>query len=250
MCFSAGASFSSAAFLTVVGFLSFKQAPTRMKFFAMIPLFFALQQATEGLIWLLNVGIQSNTKSPLAIPFIMIAKPITTLVSKITFQRYYAFLQESATFIYLTFALVLWPTWVPFSLSIAETSALRRNILLVLLAIGLGISGMLLTILLIGGVNVQVIKGNLIYTVPEIFHKVQITDLLLYCLVTILPFFITSMKGTKILGLALTGSAVLTWYAWYTTFGSMWCFFAALLSVGILTIVHNKPNHTTHTSHT
>lgn len=250
MCFSAGASFSAAAFLAVIGFLSFKQAPARMKFFAMIPLFFALQQATEGLIWLLTAGITPETKSPLAIPLIMIFKPITTLVRKIVLHQYYAFLQESATFIYLTFALVFWPTWIPFSLSIAETKKPRRNMLLALLAIGLSISGMLLAKLLIEGVDVQVIKGHLIYTVPEIFHTVQLENLLLYCLVTILPFFITSIKGTKMLGLALAGSATVTWYAWYTSFGSIWCFFAALLSVGILTIVHHKPDHMTHELHT
>lgn len=55
MCYSATASFATAAFLIPTGiyttYIAYKKHPTYI-FLALIPLFFAFQQLMEGMIWL------------------------------------------------------------------------------------------------------------------------------------------------------------------------------------------------------
>ncbi len=53
MCFSAEASFGAATVITTIGVLSFKKAKgTDLRLLAMIPVFFGIQQFSEGILWL------------------------------------------------------------------------------------------------------------------------------------------------------------------------------------------------------
>lgn len=238
MCFSAGASFSAAAFLTTIGFLSMRHAPARLQFFAMIPLFFAMQQFAEGVIWLITTGIPTDAKSPLVIPLIMISGPIGFLMKKFGLPKYYALLQMAATYVFLAFALIVWPTWIPFALGTAEKNNTRKQMITILLILGIIISGILLGKMLLQGVQATICKERMCYSSPSLFKNIQLDALLLYCLAAIGPLFLSSLRGTTMLGLGILCSAGLTWYAWYAAFGSVWCFFAALLSVSVLSIVH------------
>ena len=92
MCFSATASFSAGAVLLGVGTLTLKSArrPPELPF-AAIPLLFAIQQLTEGVIWL-------------------------------TFSYQAPLLNTVMTHVYSFFSHVLWPrtcctSWSPFRLS-------------------------------------------------------------------------------------------------------------------------------------
>ena len=84
MCFSASASFGAGVVLSVIGVASIKKAksPTQI-IFASIPLIFAVQQITEGFLWL------SLTHSN------------------------FASLKQVTTYIFLFFAQIVWPIWVP-----------------------------------------------------------------------------------------------------------------------------------------
>ena len=80
MCFSAGASFGAGAILSVVGVASIRKAQSPSKIlFASIPLLFAMQQITEGFLWL---SVTDPT---------------------------YASLEQVTTFGFLFFAQVAWP---------------------------------------------------------------------------------------------------------------------------------------------
>ncbi|KTD57119.1 hypothetical protein Lsai_1723 [Legionella sainthelensi] len=53
MCFSASASFTAAGVIAAVGICSLLKARTYPLFlFALTPLFFAVQQALEGIVWI------------------------------------------------------------------------------------------------------------------------------------------------------------------------------------------------------
>ncbi|MGZ5219533.1 MAG: hypothetical protein ACXWC7_05630, partial [Chitinophagaceae bacterium] len=53
MCFSAGASFGASALLGVIGAVTITKAKTiPQRLFATIPLVFAVQQLSEGMLWL------------------------------------------------------------------------------------------------------------------------------------------------------------------------------------------------------
>jgi hypothetical protein len=88
MCFSATASFTAGITLSVLGVTTLKQVPSRREFLlGTFPLLFAIQQFSEGLVWL-TLGQDS-------------LNPINTLV----------------TYNFLFFATVIWPILCPLALS-------------------------------------------------------------------------------------------------------------------------------------
>jgi hypothetical protein len=84
MCFSATASFAVAVALACVGAASMARNPSpRGRMLAAIPLVFAAQQATEGIVWLTVSGSAHVSLQPLAVDA------------------------------FLAFALIVWPLWFP-----------------------------------------------------------------------------------------------------------------------------------------
>lgn len=59
----------------------------------------------------------------------------------------------------------------------------------------------------------------------------------LYLLVTITPLFVASLKKVKVFGWSLIGSLALSYIFFFHYIVSVWCFFAAILSVQILLII-------------
>jgi len=98
MCFSAEASFAVAGVLTVVGWYTNKCVKTKQqKPFALIPWLFAIQQAAEGFVWL-------SAKGHIALCWGLYA-----------------------SYIFLLFALAIWPVWIPFSLLALERGHSKRT---------------------------------------------------------------------------------------------------------------------------
>jgi hypothetical protein len=112
MCFSANASFISGSVLTIIGVATVMKAktPFRAAAFGSIPFIFAIQQYSEGFVWL------SLTNSS------------------------YQGLQQISTYIFLIFAHITWPTWLPFSILLLEKKGQRKNILFLLLGAGIVLS--------------------------------------------------------------------------------------------------------------
>ncbi len=93
MCFSAGASFTAGAVLTVIGVVSIRESHERQQIpFASIPLLFAIQQIFEGFVWL------SFTNPD------------------------FAFTRWVSAYMFIFIAQVVWPFWVPFSILMLEHS--------------------------------------------------------------------------------------------------------------------------------
>ena len=197
MCFSATASFSAGAVLLGLGTLTLKSARhPRELAFAAIPLLFAIQQLSEGVIWL-------------------------------TFRYDAPQLNTVMTHVYSFFSHVLWPAYVPVAVLLIEPASRRRRALLVFVAAGVAVGAYLLYVLVAFPVVSRTIGQHVEYISPHFFAATVIT---LYLLSTAFSPILSTHRMVKVFGVLALSSFALA-YAFYATwFISVWCFFAALMS--------------------
>ena len=206
MCFSANGSFALSAVLLAVGTATVTRnnsAPHRM--LAAMPLLFGAQQAAEGLVW-------------------------------VTFGRAdQAALHHAAVMTFVTVAMVIWPFWVATSLRLIERDPLRRRMLTFLSAFG-ALAAATSAVLLVRLGPVATIRGHSIaYDFVQTTNTVvSLTLLGAYVLPTVGPFFLSTLRTSSTIGLTLLTSLVITFVLRREAFTSVWCFFAALLSLQIL----------------
>ena len=204
MCFSATASFSAGALLLGIGTLTLKSAmATHQRSalpFAAIPLLFAIQQLTEGVIWL-----TFTTDAPL--------------------------LNWVMTHVYSFFSHVLWPAYVPLAVWLIEPPGRRRRQLLaVFAAAGFAVAAYLLFILMVYGVVSKPTSQHVEYDSPHFYAALTMT---LYLLSTTTSPLFSTHRMVKVFGaLALLAFAA-AYYFYAQWFISVWCLFAALLSAVI-----------------
>lgn len=111
MCFSAGASFGAGIVLSAIGMASIKNVKSLPQLvFASIPLMFAAQQITEGLLWI-------TLRDP-------------SFVS----------IQKNLTYVFLFLAQVTWPVWIPISILFLDTGTKYKWIQKVFVFMGVVIS--------------------------------------------------------------------------------------------------------------
>ena len=215
MCFSAGASFGAGAVLSVIGVGSIRkaQSPSQV-FFASIPLIFSVQQLSEGVLWL---ALQNSNLEPLS--------PL-------------------ATYIFLFFAQVLWPVWVPCSILLLEKRKRRRMIGKILVGIGILVSAYL-TVCLVKFPPVAQIVGYHISYGQDFTIPFSRFGGLLYALATIAPLFFSSVRRMWCLGLLIFISYIISLVFYTDYIVSVWCFFAAIISISIYGIMLGvkKTNH-------
>jgi len=200
MCFSAEASFAGGVIISSIGIAVVTKVhkPSQL-LFASIPLFFGLQQFTEGVLWL-------------TIPY-----------------PEYAGLQRIATHLFLLMADVLWPAFIPLSVLLMEKKARKRKIIWFLFFSGLSVSVYYACCLLFMNVTPQIMGYHIKYNSD--FPKVlAIPVFMLYLVATLTPLFISSIQRTHLMGVLMFFSCLVTavFFTQYLT--SVWCFFAALIS--------------------
>jgi len=205
MCFSTEASFGTGVILAVIGVATIKKArqPNRL-LFASIPLLFSIQQIAEGLLWL---SISNNE-----------------------FSRF----EKPSMYIFLFFAQVVWPLWIPLSIFVLEKR--NRKIFISFLFIGIINSLFLLFCLFSYEVTYAVIHSHINYFLLYPGEIKKISDVF-YTATTIIPLFILSLKGTKFLGIAILFSYFFSILFFQESFISVWCYFAALISIIIYFII-------------
>lgn len=209
MCFSATGSFAIAGVLTAVGGAAFgRSASPQLRPFAAIPLVFAAQQAAEGAVWL-SMGDASL-----------------------------ASLNHFAVNTFLAIALVVWPLLAPLSLRQAEGDASHRRALTWLAACGALVS-LTAGVLLARWQPVPVIAGHSIrYDYAGATNAtLSAATLAAYVVPTVLPFFASTTRHARMIGMSLAASLMITVLVERETLTSVWCFFAAVLSVQILVAV-------------
>jgi hypothetical protein len=174
---------------------------------AAIPLGFAAQQAAEGSIWLTIGG------GP---------RPIQTL----------------SVAVFLGFAFVAWPAWIPLALLAVETDRTRHRILSVFAYLGTAVS-LGAAVLMFRWHPFAEVMGRHIrydYRTGDSWAGHPLL-LLLYVAPTIVPFYVATSRLSRVIGTTLVVSLLLTFAIERDALTSVWCFFAAILSVQILAAV-------------
>lgn len=207
MCFSATASFSAGAVLTVIGIASLKKTHHKSQYlFASIPLIFGAQQLAEGVLW--------------------VSLPNPDFLQ----------MQKIATLVYIFFAQVIWPIWVPIAILKLEKRKTRKTIQSIFIGSGLLVASYLGYCLVVYHVEGKIIGYHIAYFQHyPLFLKPYIV--VLYALATIAPSLFSHVKRMWILGASILISYIITliFYKYYTL--SVWCFFSSIISISIYLIM-------------
>ncbi len=204
MCFSAGASFTAAAVLGGIGVASLKKASTRSQImFASIPMLFGIQQLSEGFLWL--------------------------SLSQAGYEGW----RETATYIFLFFAQFLWPIWIPGSMLLMEHNKTRKKLLWISLIAGIITSVLLMYRMVFLNVEASIQHHHIDYNI-ESPQWIMIVSSILYVLSIVASPFFSSAKGIKPIAFLLLISLLATKIFYEAYLVSVWCFFAAGLSILVL----------------
>ena len=216
MCFSASASFGASVVLGAIGVVTLTKVkePAQVPF-AVIPMLFAVQQLSEGLLWM---GLSDPGQG--------------------SWENY-------PIYIFLVFAQLIWPVWIPFSVLLLEEVRFRRRILAVLMTVGFSLSAYLLYCIFNYDVTAEIVSGHIRYTLSFPIELAALSSVL-YFLSTVVSLFISGVKRMPVLGTAILLSLILTRLFLVDYFISVWCFFAALLSLAILFIISGLNNQGRH----
>ncbi|PXY40421.1 hypothetical protein DMB65_12475 [Flavobacterium cheongpyeongense] len=207
MCFSATASFSAGIVLAVIGVASIKKIQHRSQtMFALIPFIFAIQQFSEGLLWL-------------SIP-----------------NEKWSCLQTSITYFYLIIAQIIWAVWVPVAILLLEKEQTRKQMQRILVAIGMFVSMYLTYCLFHFSIRSEIDCYHIAYiqTYPEDF---RVMGGLLYIIATILPPFFSHIRRMWWLGVMVLISYIVTTVFYESYLVSVWCFFASVISLSVYLIL-------------
>lgn len=198
MCFSATASFVAAGTLSVAGVATVRAAQDRSELpFAAIPLLFGVQQFTEGVIWL-------------------------------TFGHDAPVLRQVMTYVYSAFSHVLWPIYVPFAMGLMETVRWRRRAMSWLQIAGLAAGLYLLYSMVARPIVAEVISRHIVYVTPHFYLPAVIV---LYVAATCVTSLFSSHRFVVLFGLLALASFVGAYLFAAHALISIWCFFAAILSL-------------------
>lgn len=197
MCFSAIASFTAGTVLLGLGTLTLKSTrrPRELPF-AAIPLLFAIQQLSEGVIWL-------------------------------TFSYDAPQMNAVMTHVYSFFSHVLWPVYIPVAVLLIEPSGWRRRALLVFVVAGAAVGAYLLYILVAYPVVSRPTGLHIEYVSPHFFAAAAMS---MYLMSTTWSLFFSTHRTVMLFGVLALLSFAAAYLFYATWFISVWCFFAALLS--------------------
>ena len=209
MCFSAEASFAASGTLAVTG-IAVARLPKKKSAIplSMCPLIFAAHQFIEGILWLEHSG---------------------------TLPEEY---KSTALYAFVFIAFILWPIYIPLCCGLIEKGGFRKNINRLCLLIGIYAGLSALVGVLQHPVDATVVGHSFAYDI-----ELPPNFLGFYAFAVITPFLISSQKGLVIFGMALTVFCGIALYsATSNTFPSVWCFLAALLSLGLYLHFRHEAN--------
>ena len=218
MCFSAEASFGIAAALVPAGGYCIRrslQRNTSLLPVAVIPLLFAIQQIAEGFVW---VGISQERRD----------------------------LVTTSALVYLFFAWSFWLFWAPFCMLLVASGRVLKWCAAgaVLLGMVLGMSLYLPVVSNPDEMKVHVVHHSIQYTFPQapiLAIQPPAVRQAIYLTIIAIPLFF--VRTWQLLGftLLLIASAVISHLVFEHAFTSVWCFFAAVLSIYLCFIFRNLP---------
>ncbi len=214
MCFSATVSYSAAAVLVTTGIYAVQQArsltlPYRL--LALVPIFFGIQQAFEGLVWQEIDEGRSSEAVPFALGFHF-------------------------------FSHFLWLWWFPLCSYLLEPGRIRRRVFLGIGIFG-GLAGGLVYFTMLFHpdlMSVGVRQYSIIYQVSSPYRgpiSIPIPASALYALIILVPLIFSSVRDMRIFGGLVVLSIVLASVGYGHAFVSVWCFFAAVLALYLVYLI-------------
>ncbi len=182
---------------------------------AMYPAVFALQQIIEGLVW---TGVNAGDQALVA----------------------------AASRGFLFFSHFFWLAWVPFSIYWLESEIWRRRILLCLTGIGVasGLSVFLPSLLLADWLSVEQVQQSLEYKTVLIYDGLVSRTVLrvIYAVIIVSALLMASSWKIGVFGGLILVSLLVASHFFAHALISVWCFFAAILSIYIAIILAIEGN--------
>ncbi|OGS96672.1 MAG: hypothetical protein A3H31_07920 [Gallionellales bacterium RIFCSPLOWO2_02_FULL_57_47] len=216
MCISATVSYSAAAVLVTTGLYAVQQARRLQPpywMWALIPVFFGLQQAFEGRVWQeLDAG-NATAAVPFALGFHF-------------------------------FSHFLWLWWLPACSCLVEHGKIRRRIFGGCAIFGAFAGALVYSFMLFhpDWMSVAVREHSIDYDFSVPYRSsihLPITPAMLYALTILVPLLISSHRQVRIFGGLVALSMVLASAVYGYAYVSVWCFFAAVLSLYIVYIIRH-----------
>lgn len=210
MCYSAGASFTAGVVISAVGVAAVTSVhKPSQRLFAIIPLIFGIQQFAEGFLWL---TLQSSD---------------------------YEIVQSICNYVFLITAQVIWPVILPLSVLLMEEESKRRKVLRILLVTGIALSLYYGFYLLTSDVTSEILNCHILYKIDSPKTLMRPT-FMFYLVVTVAPLFISSVKRMYVMAILIILSLAIAVYFYRVHLTSVWCFFAAVISIVILWILRSE----------
>jgi hypothetical protein len=216
MCFSASVSYSAAVVLVGTGVYAVQQArrlhpPYLM--WALVPVLFGLQQAFEGQVWQeLDAGDVSA-----AVPFAL------------GFHFFSHF---------------LWLWWLPLSSYLVEPGKIRKRVFGGCAIFGTFAGTLVYSAMLFNSewMSVAVREHSITYDFSFPYRSpthLPITPAALYAVTILVPLLFSSHRLIRIFGVLAVLSSVLASEAFGYAYVSVWCFFAAVLSLYLVCMIRH-----------
>ena len=209
MCFSTEASFAGGIIIAGIGIAAITRVhkPSQIVF-ASIPLFFAFQQIVEGFVWL-------SLQNP-----------------------YFEGIERLSVYTFLIMAQVFWPMMIPIAVLHMEENKKRKKILRILVGTGITLSLYYIVCLFTLPVSPK-ISGYHIEYVQDFPKSLELITFAIYLIASIAPLFISTVKRTYLLGIFMSLSCLVTIIFFTQFLTSVWCFFAAAISLIIFWILRD-----------
>lgn len=219
MCFSPEASLVAGAVLLPIGAYGISLAMKKNRAYvplAATPLLFGVQQLCEAGVWF-GLG-EHNTA---------LVKP--------------------AALVFLFFAIAFWPFWVPLTALFIEAWKPKKWLCGGLALVGLGLGFLCYLPVPLNydqWLDVHIVNHSIMYdfsNMPETHWGASLIWQALYVTSVTCPFLLSADRRLRILGLSVAATAAVTQILFRYTFISVWCFFAAWLSLHIWYVLHRLP---------
>lgn len=221
MCFSAAVSYSAAAVLTATGCYAVQQAgrlnAPYWRLWALVPVFFGIQQAFEGRVWqLLNAGDPSAT-----LPF---------------------------AYGFHFFSHFLWLWWLPLASYLVEPETIRKRVFAGFTLIGAALGTLAFSVMLLHpewmtvGIREHSISYRFSVPYRSAIH-LPIKPAAIYALVILVPLLFSSYRELRVFGWLAALFSVLTAQFYGYAYVSVWCFFAAVLSLYLVHTIRKYSDH-------
>ncbi|MEO8331506.1 MAG: DUF6629 family protein [Gallionella sp.] len=214
MCFSATVSYSAAVVLVTTGLYAVQQArrlqPSYL-LWALIPVFFGIQQGFEGLVWQeLDAG-NASSAVPYALGFHF-------------------------------FSHFLWLWWFPLCSYLVEHGKIRRRITGGCAMLGAFAGALVFFTMLLHPewMTVAVRQDSILYTFSAPYRSsihIPATPAAIYALIILVPLLFSSHFQIRIFGALVALSMVLASEAYGYAYISVWCLFAAVLSLYLVYMI-------------